>query len=146
MAGISSNAAGKLENNKEKFQGQPMEDDLGLNWYGFKWRNHDPQIGRFIQIGPLSDKYVHNSTYVFSENKVTAHIELEGLEALSIQDLWRSAGITSNTNPKEFTSNVGKEFLKPSTWIQGYAGADSNSFYSFRDNDWWIRRGANYAS
>ncbi len=82
MAGISSKAAGKLENKNEKFQGQPLDDDLGLNWYGFKWRNHDPQIGRFIQIDPLSEEYVHNSTYAFSENKVVAHIELEGLEAV----------------------------------------------------------------
>jgi RHS repeat-associated protein len=84
MAGISSKAAGKLENKKQKFQGQELDDDLGLNWYGFKWRNHDPQIGRFIEVDPLSEKYVYNSTYAFSENKVTAHVELEGLEAFGI--------------------------------------------------------------
>jgi RHS repeat-associated protein len=87
MAGISSKAAGKLENRKDKFQGQELDDDLGLHWYGFKWRNHDPQIGRFAEIDPLSDKYVHNSTYAFSENKVTGHVELEGLEAVAAQPL-----------------------------------------------------------
>jgi RHS repeat-associated protein len=87
MAGISSKAAGKLENKKEKFQGQELDDELGLNWYGFKWRNHDPQIGRFIEIDPLSEKYVYNSTYAFSENKVTAHVELEGLESASVNDV-----------------------------------------------------------
>jgi RHS repeat-associated protein len=60
MAGINSKAAGKLENKKQKFQGQELDDDLGLNWYGFKWRNHDPQIGRFIEIDPLSEKYLYN--------------------------------------------------------------------------------------
>jgi hypothetical protein len=44
---------------------------------------HDPQIGRFFEVDPLSDKYVHNSPYAFSENKVIAHIELEGLETVS---------------------------------------------------------------
>jgi len=48
------------------------------------WRNHDPQIGRFIQIDPFTDKYRYNSTYAFSENKVTAHRELEGLEAVPV--------------------------------------------------------------
>ncbi len=91
MAGISSKAAGKLENKYEKFQGQPMDDDLGLNWYGFKWRNHDPHIGRFVQIDPLSEKFMYNSTYAFSENKVTNHIELEGLESLP-------AGVLLNKN------------------------------------------------
>jgi RHS repeat-associated protein len=81
MAGISSSAAGKHENKIQKFQGQEFDDVLDLDYYAFKWRNHDPQIGRFIQIDPLSDEYTHNSTYAFSENKVTTHVELEGLEA-----------------------------------------------------------------
>jgi RHS repeat-associated protein len=81
MAGISSKAAGTIQNKEKTFQGQRFDDDLGLNWIQFKWRNHDVQIGRFIEIDPLADKYVYNSTYAFSENKVTNHVELEGLEA-----------------------------------------------------------------
>ncbi len=69
MAGISSKAAGSIQNKEKTFQGQRFDDDLGLNWVQFKWRNHDPQIGRFIEIDPLSEKYVYNSTYAFSENK-----------------------------------------------------------------------------
>ena len=91
MAGISSKAAGKMENKNDKFQGQPLDDDLGINWYGFKWRNHDPQIGRFIQVDPLSDKYVHNSTYSFSDNKVTNHIELDGREPFPARLVWHIA-------------------------------------------------------
>lgn len=40
----------------------------------------DPQIGRFWQVVTLADKYVYSSTYAFSANKVTSHVELEGLE------------------------------------------------------------------
>lgn len=51
MAGISSKAlAFGKENKKNKFQNQEFNDDLGVNYYEFKWRHHDPQIGRFIQI------------------------------------------------------------------------------------------------
>ena len=46
----------------------------------FKWRNHDPALGRFFSVDPLADKYVYNSPYSFSENHVTSHVELEGLE------------------------------------------------------------------
>ncbi len=81
MAGISSKAAGTIQNKEKTFQGQRFDDDLGLNWVQFKWRNHDPQIGRFIEVDPLSEKYVYNSTYAFSENKVTGNVELEGLES-----------------------------------------------------------------
>ena len=84
MAGISSKAAGGIQNKENTFQGQRFDDDLGLNWVQFKWRNHDPQIGRFIEIDPLSEKYEYNSAYAFSENKVIAHVELEGLEAVLI--------------------------------------------------------------
>lgn len=50
----------------------------------FKWRNHDPAIGRFFNVDPLAAKYVYNSPYAFSENHVVAHRELEGLEKVSI--------------------------------------------------------------
>jgi RHS repeat-associated protein len=87
MAGISSKAAGVTENKKNKFQNQEFaskefSDGSGLDMYEFKWRMHDPQIGRFWQIDPLASDYVYNSTYAFSENKVTGHIELEGLESV----------------------------------------------------------------
>jgi len=65
---------------KYKFQGQEHIDDLDLGWDSFKWRNHQPDIGRFFNIDPLAEKYVYNSPYAFSENHVVAHRELEGLE------------------------------------------------------------------
>lgn len=85
MAGISSKAASFIET-KQKFQGQELDEDLDVNLYEFKWRSHDPQIGRFLQIDPLADKYRYNSTYAFSENKVIAHREMEGLEAWTVND------------------------------------------------------------
>ena len=86
MAGISSKSAGTLQNKDKTFQGQKFDDDLGVNYYSFKWRNHDPQIGRFIEIDPLSNEYVYNSTYAFSENQVIAHVELEGLEKVKFTE------------------------------------------------------------
>jgi hypothetical protein len=41
-----------------------------------------PDIGRFFNVDPLAEKYVHNSTYAFAENKVITFVELEGLEGL----------------------------------------------------------------
>lgn len=82
--GLAYNSFSRENNapNKIKFQGQEHIDDLNLAWDSFKWRNHQPEIGRFFNVDPLTEKYVHNSPYAFSENKVTSHIELEGLEAV----------------------------------------------------------------
>lgn len=82
MAGISSKAALKQEN-KQKFVSQELDKDIDVNWYQFRYRNHDPQIGRFIQVDPLSDKYAHNSTYAYAENRVIDGIDMEGTEYLS---------------------------------------------------------------
>jgi len=65
-----------------KFQGQERQDEFGLNWDSFKWRNYMPDIGRFFNVDPLAEKYSHQSPYNFAENKVISHIELEGLEGL----------------------------------------------------------------
>jgi RHS repeat-associated protein len=71
--------------NRILFQGQEHVDDLDLDWDSFKWRNHQPDLGRFFNVDPLAESFCHNSPYAFSENKVTNHIELEGLEAYPAQ-------------------------------------------------------------
>jgi RHS repeat-associated protein len=83
--------------NKFTFQGQEVQDDLNLGWVQFKWRNHDSAIGRFFNIDPLAESFYYNSPYAFSENKITAHVELEGLEAFSIHG--------TNSDPSTFTKN-----------------------------------------
>jgi RHS repeat-associated protein len=76
-----------LPNKIKLFQGQEHIDDLSLNWDSFKWRNHQPEIGRFFNIDPLADSYVYNSPYAFAENKLGMGIELEGLELLPFPSL-----------------------------------------------------------
>ncbi|WGK95151.1 MULTISPECIES: RHS repeat domain-containing protein [Flavobacterium] len=65
---------------KVKFQGQERQDELGLNWDSFKYRNYDFAIGRFMSVDPLAEEYAYNSTYAFQENKMGMGTELEGKE------------------------------------------------------------------
>jgi RHS repeat-associated protein len=66
---------------KYKFEGQEWQDELGLGWYSFKYRNYDPAIGRFMSIDPLCEKYNWQTPYSFSSNQVVHAPELEGLES-----------------------------------------------------------------
>lgn len=70
---------------KYKFQGQERQDELGLNWDSFKWRNYDYAIGRFMSIDPLTEKYHTWTPYAFSGNRVVDARELEGLEPLTMR-------------------------------------------------------------
>ncbi|WP_420386234.1 RHS repeat domain-containing protein [Roseivirga sp.] len=85
IAALSSRAPLSKPNNYNTFQGQERTEDFDLGWYQFKWRNHDPAIGRFFNIDPLAEEYLYNSPYAFSENHITSHVELEGLEKISIK-------------------------------------------------------------
>ena len=86
MAGISDKALKTAyTENKYKFvkmelQNEEFTDGSGLELYEFKYRFHDPQIGRFIQIDPLAEKYTSNGTYSYAENRPVNGIDLEGLE------------------------------------------------------------------
>ena len=66
------------------FQGQEMDNEV-RNVTGssinYKYRMHDPRVGRFFAVDPLAPSYPWNSPYAFSENKVIHCIELEGLES-----------------------------------------------------------------
>lgn len=73
--------------NRKRFQSQEHIDDLSLNWDSFKWRNHQPEIGRFFNVDPLAEKYYYYSPYAFSGNQVVSHIELEGLEPVEFQEI-----------------------------------------------------------
>ena len=65
------------------FQGQEKDDEVKGegNSINYKYRMHDPRVGRFFAVDPLAPKYPWNSVYAFSENKVIAWVELEGLES-----------------------------------------------------------------
>jgi len=64
------------------FQGQEKDDEIKGegNSLNYKYRMHDPRVGRFFAVDPLTSKYPHYSPYQFSGNKVIQFVELEGLE------------------------------------------------------------------
>lgn len=81
-AGYNNNVLtnGNIEAQKYKFQGQERQEELGLNWDSFKYRNYDSAIGRFMSVDPLAEKYSKWTPYAFAGNQVVHSREIEGLE------------------------------------------------------------------
>lgn len=71
------------------FQNQEVDNEIkgNGNSVNYKYRMHDPRVGRFFAVDPLASKYPFYSPYSFSGNKVIHAIELEGLEELILSNL-----------------------------------------------------------
>lgn len=116
--------------NRYLFQGQELQKDLDLGWYQFKWRMHDPAIGRFGAVDPLAVKYPYWSTYAFSGNQVIAMVELEGLEptssladAQSLLNQYKNdlseSKLWPNISPESFLASLEANISDPSSINQG---------------------------
>jgi len=64
------------------FQGQELDNEIKGegNSYNFTFRMHDPRVGRFFSMDPLTHKFTRYTPYQFSGNSVIGLGELEGLE------------------------------------------------------------------
>ena len=61
-----------------KYQGQERQDELGLNWDSFKYRNYDYAIGRFMSVDPLAEEYPNVSPYTYCLNNPINAIDPDG--------------------------------------------------------------------
>jgi RHS repeat-associated protein len=86
MAGISSKAAGKLENkfkyNGKEQQRQEFSDGSGLELYDYSSRMQDPQLGRMWQIDPHADNYYMEAPYIYGANNPISFIDPDGRDRI----------------------------------------------------------------
>jgi RHS repeat-associated protein len=82
MAGISSKAAGGVENrfkySDKELQNKEFIDGSGLELYDFGSRNFDPQIGRWHIIDPMAGKWHSYSPYNFTINNPVLLVDPNG--------------------------------------------------------------------
>ncbi|MBL7854171.1 MAG: hypothetical protein JNL17_07225 [Cyclobacteriaceae bacterium] len=123
-----SEAFANVPKNRYGFQGQEWQSDLDLGWSQFKWRMHDPALGRFGAVDPLSDKYPFWSPYSFSGNILLSAVELEGLEPESPPYMWKHAQ----------TYNHGTMFSAEGYWVFRSSDNLNNNKYQYLNGSSWV--------
>jgi RHS repeat-associated protein len=138
MAGISSKAAGKLENKKgyngNELQSKEFSDGSRLEFYNFNARTYDQQIGRFIQIDSLSDiaQQERLSPYHFGENNPVKISDPTGkcgpciflLQAIAEAVV---AGVTSYLAAKTISDQITPIILQAATDDKKQTGSYTNT-------------------
>ena len=77
------NRNGSSDGYRYGFQGQEKDDEIKGegNSVNYKFRMHDPRVGRFFARDPLEPEYPYLTPYQFSSNQPIHTFELEGLES-----------------------------------------------------------------
>lgn len=106
------------------FQGQEGDDKVKGkgNSVNYKYRMHDPRVGRFLSIDPIFMSFPWNSTYAFSENRVIDGVELEGLEFITYQKK-KNGRYMGKTKIRKATASEIEDY-KDAFGIKGAPGKD----------------------
>jgi len=153
IAGISSkrlvDSYDGLAKNDHLYNDKELWDDGELNWYDYGFRNYDPQIGRFVQLDPLTDDYPMMTPYQYASCEPIANIDLDGLEAaealngvvqlteIIVVGTKHTAKATNTVSKASRFWNWVKKAADVATDFMPFIGSAKDIYRGFRDGNGW---------
>jgi RHS repeat-associated protein len=99
------------------FNGQEQDGDLMDGAVVFKYRIHDPRIGKFLSVDPLTTEYPYYTPYQFAGNEVISSIDVEGAEPQNVIHEGESYVVDAGPRSLEVLENMVKEQIKKGTEV-----------------------------
>ena len=69
--------------NRFGYDSKELQEEHGLNWHDYGWRNYDAAIGRFMNPDPHADRYYMHRPYAYAFNSPVLVIDPHWCEIVS---------------------------------------------------------------
>ncbi|WP_264550625.1 RHS repeat-associated core domain-containing protein [Flavobacterium sp. N2038] len=112
-------------NNKYKYNGKELQDELQLNMYDYGARNYDPALGRWMNIDPLAERYYGINPYAYVFNNPIELFDPNGMEVKYV----RQEGQTR----KEFRE-MKREFKRENRQLMKDSKTHRDNFNKLKDS------------